>query len=161
LILSVCDPSKSGIEGNKCLPYYSETENWSQKYGALISLGGSYGHVFKPATILDLLKFDMVVVKDGVLGGNDETVYCHWQEGDCNYFKVVANSMTHTCLLQIKQVYKLNDNDLVAKRGEPNYDPAYKYDYLYKVLVHNTNAVIKYACTDQCSGKDLVRVEVL
>jgi hypothetical protein len=47
-------------------------------------------------------------------------------------------------------VYKINDNDLAPKRSEPYYDPVYKYNYLYKVLVHNTNAITKYACTDQC-----------
>jgi hypothetical protein len=127
LILPVCDTLKSGIEGDKCLPYYSKTECWSQKYGALIRLGGLHGHVFKPVTILDLLKFDMVVVKDGVLGRSDGAIYRRWQEGDCNYNKAVANSMMHTCWLQIKRVYKLNNDDLEVKRGEPNYDPAYKY----------------------------------
>jgi hypothetical protein len=43
------------------------------------------GHVFKPATLLDILKFDIVVVKDGVLGGSDGAVYRRWQEGNCNY----------------------------------------------------------------------------
>ena len=31
------------------------------------------------------------------------------------------------------------------KRGSPEYDPAYKYDYIYKVLVHNVNAIKKIA----------------
>jgi hypothetical protein len=80
LLLPVYNPSKSGIDGdNKCLPFYSKTKCWSQKYGASIGLGGLYGHVFKLVSILDLLKFDMVVVKDGVLlGGSDGAIYHRW-----------------------------------------------------------------------------------
>jgi hypothetical protein len=36
----------------------------------------------------------MVVVKHGVLGGSDGAIYHRWQEGNCNYNKVVANIMT-------------------------------------------------------------------
>ena len=34
------------------------------------------------------------------------------------------------------------------KRGSPEYDPAYKYDFIYKVLFHNVNALTKYAELD-------------
>ena len=40
------------------------------------------------------------------------------------------------------------NNEAVPKKGQPGYDPAYKYDYLYKVLIHNVNALTKTAELD-------------
>jgi hypothetical protein len=31
-----------------------------------------------------------------------------------------------------------------SKKGGDNYDPAYKYDLIYKVLVHNVNAITEH-----------------
>ena len=61
--------------------------------------------------------------------------------------------MTHSRWLQIKRCYKFCDNDLAPKRGEPGYDPAYKYDYAWKSLVHNVNALTYSADLDQCGDE--------
>jgi hypothetical protein len=52
----------------------------------------------------------------------------------------IAGAIMHTRWLQVKRVYKICcDNDLAPKKGEPDFDPTYKYDYIYKCLVHNIN----------------------
>ena len=56
--------------------------------------------------------------------------------------------MTLTRWLQIKRVYKLNCNATSKKRNQNGYDPAYKYDMIYKTIIHNVNALTKYAELD-------------
>ena len=43
-------------------------------YAFLIGLGGSYGHRFEPVTFEELIRFDGVVVRDGVRGGSNRAV---------------------------------------------------------------------------------------
>ena len=52
----------------------------------------------------------------------------------------IANAMNHSRWLQIKRCIKLCDNDAAKKKGEEGYNPAYKYDYAWKALIHNINA---------------------
>ena len=42
----------------------------------------------------------------------------------------------------------MNNNEATPKRGESGYDPAYKYDFIWDVLVHNVNAISKSAGQD-------------
>ena len=35
------------------------------------------------------------------------------------------------------------------KRGDTNYEPAYKFDLIYKAIVHNVNVITKWADLDQ------------
>jgi hypothetical protein len=36
------------------------------------------------------------------------------------------------------------------KHGQPGYDPAYKYDFIYKTIINNTNLFTKEADLDLC-----------
>jgi hypothetical protein len=139
LLFPICDPKRSGIANDPRLAFYSKVEGWSQKYAASIGVGGSYGHASKPVMASDLLHFDMAVVRDGVLGGMDGTIYRRWSKGKSNYDLEIAASITHTRWLEVKRCYKLCDNDQAPKRGEADYDPSFKFDYIYKCLIHNIN----------------------
>ena len=68
--------------------------------------------------------------------------------GSSAYDAEIESSITHRRWLQVKRVYKLNDNTEAAKKGEPGYDPAYKYDMIWDVLVHNVNAITAYTALD-------------
>ena len=92
-------------------------------YAYSIGLGGYYGHKFKPAEIHDLVRFDGVVVKDGVRGGSVGARYGQWVDGS-DYDEVIADLTNHSRWLQIKRTVKLNNNSTSPKRGEPGYDPA-------------------------------------
>ena len=70
LFLPMCDTSKSGIEGDPCLSYYSKMEEWSKLYAVKIGLGGTYGHAFKNLNVRELVVHDGCIVRDGVRGGN-------------------------------------------------------------------------------------------
>jgi len=61
--------------------------------------------------------------------------------------------MTATRWLEIKRSIKLNNNLTAFQRGEEGYDPACKYDYIFDVVVHNTNALTLKACLDLCGDE--------
>jgi hypothetical protein len=65
----------------------------------------------------------------------------------------VADSINHSHWLQIKRTYKLCNNDVSPKRGEPRYNPAYKYDLLFDTLIYNINQTTKFAEWDQCGDE--------
>ena len=73
LLHLICDPSKSDIEGEPRMPYYTNIENWTAKYAALIEMYGSYDHNYTTTTIEELFRWDscvaMSVVNDHLKGG--------------------------------------------------------------------------------------------
>ena len=50
--------------------------------------------------------------------------------------------------LQIKRIKKLCNNDSVPKKGDQNFDPTYKYDYIFKCVINNVNYLTKHAELD-------------
>jgi hypothetical protein len=79
-------------------------------------------------------------------------MYMLWQDG-AKYDGMVVNSMSYTRWLQIKHTYKLNLNVTSTKRGEPGYDPGYKYDYIYKTIINSTIFFTKEADLDLCGDE--------
>jgi len=79
-----------------------------------------------------------------VHGGSDGSTHRQWQEGT-DYDPHIDDAMQHSRWLQIKRTLKLNNNEKTPKRGETGYEPAHKFDYLWKTIVHNVNAVTKQA----------------
>ena len=61
----------------------------------------------------------------------------------------IENTMTLTRSGELKMNLKLCHNGSVPKRGMPNYNLAYKYDLIYKTMVHNCNAITKKADENQ------------
>jgi hypothetical protein len=101
----------------------------------------------------ELLHFDMAVVRDGVLGPMGGAIYRRWDKQDSAYDPQICAAISHSRWLQIKRTYKLCDNDLSPKRGKPGYDPAYKYDYIYKCLIRNVNEMTQSADLDLCGDE--------
>jgi hypothetical protein len=48
---------------------------------------------------------------------------------------------------------KLNNNQTSPKCGEEGYNPAFKFDILYDVIISNLNAITKYAEANQYGDK--------
>ena len=136
-----------------CPPHF--TEKWlsiTSLYAYSIGLGGSYGHKFKSLDHHELVHFDEFLVKDGVRGGIVRAMYWLWVDGR-DYAEVITDSINHLRWLQIKRTVKLNMNSSCPKRGEAGYDPAYKFDFIYKTLVHNVECISKHAESDQCGDE--------
>ena len=98
----------------------------------------------------DFLKFDGVLLMDGVKGGCNGAMYRLWKVGDALYCDEIVRAMTKERWHHMKRIYKLCDNSLAKKRGEEGYDPAYKYRFIWDVLIHNINAISTKSCDDQC-----------
>lgn len=71
-----------------------------------------------------------------------------WSKDDRRYDAMIEESMTLSRWKQIKQFFKLNNNVQSGKKGEDGFDPCNKYDFIYKVLIHNMNYVTRYADQD-------------
>ena len=146
LLLPICDPRRSGIDNDTRLPYYTEVERFTNMSKAESGYGGSYGHSWKATNGPELLRFDGVHVRDGVYGGSKGNLHIRFEEpGSFTRDEDICDALTFTRYTELKRNMKLCHNGSCAKRGEPNYDPAYKYDLIYKTLVHNVNAITKYA----------------
>ena len=154
LLLPLCDPAKSGIENDPRLPYYSKVALWTQLYATNLGLGGSYGHHFKSVLIPELIRYDGCIMRDGVLNGSsDGAIYRRWDKLDATFSPQIYESMSYHRFLQLKRTLKMNDNSTAKKKGEEGYDPTYKYDYPFKVMVQNICAFTAKASMDLCGDE--------
>ena len=133
LVFPIGDPKKmkhlSGIADPR-KPYYTEVQRLSTMYAAQQGLMGSYGHTFNIPTVPELLKFDAVLVKDGVVGKSDGAIHLRWDPKSSCFNKEIHCALSHTRWLQLKRTYKLSDNSVAPKKGQPGYEPAHKYDMI-------------------------------
>jgi hypothetical protein len=135
------------------MPFYTDVSRFTNIYGASVfGMAGTYGHKFKPVTLEEMVQFDGIVHRHGVRGGGPG-IHLRWDPTDSDYDDGVYNAMSYTRFLQIKRMYKLNNNFLAPQRNQPGYDPAYKYDMIYKTTIHNVNWVTKKAGLDQCGDE--------
>ena len=84
--------------------------------------------------------------------GSVGEMYRRWVDGS-NYDEVITDSINHSWWLQMKRTVELNMNSTCPKRGELGYDPAYRFYFIFKKLVHNVNCISKHAESDQCGDE--------
>ena len=154
LLLPICNPKKSGVPNDPRIPFYSDVVNHSNLYASSLGLvGGQYSHAFKAIKIQELIHWDGILVRDGALGGSNGSIFQRWLIGETMYDAAIHDTMSYDRFLQIKRTYKLCNNYSAAQKGDPKYNPAYKYDAIFKAMVHNCNAVTKYADSDLCGDE--------
>ena len=121
LILPICNPAKSGIEDDPRISYYHDVETHTNSTKFATGLGGSYGHNWTPTTTKELINFDGVLVRDGVLGGTQGALHCRWDKiGPC-YSPDIVRVMTLTRFGELKRSIKLCNNYQCPKRGQRKY----------------------------------------
>jgi hypothetical protein len=151
LLFPLCDPTRNGIDRDPRLPLYSAVSHWTNLYAVgELKLGCGYGHEYQMTTPEQIVKWDGVLIKDGVLGGSNGAMLRRFDNRKDNamFDADICKNMTKTRYLEIKRCIKFNNNLLCPKKAQPGYDPAYKYDYIYKCLTHNVNAISRKACLD-------------
>ena len=148
LILPICDPSKSGIENDPRKPFYTNVTHLSNLYKHQQQFGNIYGHHISEAAVQEFLRWDGIIVRDGIRGGTNGALYRRWMTDTACYDKYVCDAMSYERWVQLKRIYKLNNNDTAKKRGEEGYNPASKYDLIYDVITSNVRALTKYADLD-------------
>ena len=111
--------------------------------------GGSYGHSWKPTVASELLKFDGVLVMNGVLGSTTGALYRRWDNKSSCFSEDIYMNMNPSRFKELKEALKLCHNGSEPKRGQDGYDPGYKYDLVYRSMVHNTNGITLFADENQ------------
>ena len=149
LLLPICDPKQSGIDGDNGIPYFTHVRSCTNVYAVgPQDWGGGYGHEYKNTDEAEMVNWTGVAIRHGAREGNPGSLHTHWSKADPNYDEIIANSMTVSCFKQLKSVFKLNQNISAPKNGLKGYDPASKYDHISKTLCHNMNYVTDKADLD-------------
>ena len=149
LMFPICDPAKSGIDNDPRKSFYHACAQYTNMYALQNDHGGDYGHEYRLVTAAELVRFDGMLLRHGVLGGGH--IHHRFISTDPSYDSIIAGAMTFSRFIQIKAVLKLNDNRSdFANRDSHSFDPANKYDLVYEVLVHNMNAAILRCSLDIC-----------
>lgn len=150
LLFPLCEPSKSGIAGDKRMPYHTQTAAHTNTYAATVGGGVGYGHQWKPVSVFEMVKWEGISIRHGSLDGKPGTHYARWMSEDKRHDSVIADNFNYSRYLEVKRMFKLNNNDREKKRNEEGYNPCNKYDFIYKVLVSNMNNLTKKADKDCC-----------
>ena len=149
LLFPIGDPEKSGIENDGRMPYYTEARAATNIYAfGEKGFGGGYSHTFNPVTEQELVRFAGIPIRHGARGGSPAQLHYRFIRDDMNYDETIANSLTYSRYRQVKSVFKLSNNMVHAKRGQPDYDPCNKYDLVVRALCHNMNYFTEFADMD-------------
>jgi hypothetical protein len=118
------------------MPFYTNITGFTNLYGTSeFGMAGTYGHKFKPVSLEEMVHFDGIVHCHSVRGGGPR-IHFLWDPTGSNYDDGIYNAMLYTRFLQIKRIYKLNNNFLALKLNQPRYDLAYKYNMIFKTPIH-------------------------
>lgn len=149
LLLPIADPSKSGIEDDGRIPFFTTARQCTNIYAyGEKNWGGGYSHSYDQVTEMDLVRWAGVPVRHGARGGRPMTLHYRWCKSDPDFDESISNAMTLSRWRQIKSVFKINNNMVEPKRGQPGYDPCAKYDLIFKALCHNMNYFTRTADLD-------------
>jgi len=143
-------------EGDPRTPFYTNVSKHTNLYAVgELELCTGYGHKFETTTPAELARWDGVLVMDGVRGSSNGAILRRWDQhyGSKSYDEDISKAMTKSRWLELKRTVKLCNNLTAPQKGEPGYNPAYKYDMIFDVLVKNINAFTLYACLDQAGDE--------
>ena len=118
LILPICNVAMSGVKNDPRRSYYNHVECFTNVSKASSGMGASYGHTWTQVTAKELVVFDGILVRDGVLGGSQGALYRRWDKDSACYDQMIASAMTLARFGEIKRHKKLCNNDKVPKKGE-------------------------------------------
>ena len=142
-------PSKSYIFNYPRIPYFTYLESFTNIYKFSTGQGASYGHEWKNSVVTDIFQFNGILVRDGVIGGNNGYLCEQWNPNSPMYIPNISQAMTLTRFGEIKRKINLCNNNASNIRYQEGYDPAYKFDLPYKAFVANNNAISKKADENQ------------
>jgi hypothetical protein len=76
LLLPICDPSRSGIEGDGCMPFYTLARTYTNTYAfGKKGWGGGYSHEFDRVSEQELVHWMAVPIRHGARGGTPMTLH--------------------------------------------------------------------------------------
>ena len=148
LLFPFCDPTKSEIENDNRMPYFTLASICTNVYAAAQGGGSGIGHDWRSVNVAELVHWTGVPIRNGALDGKPATLNARWNAKDARYDQCIDDSISKSRWKQLKRYFKLNNNLQDKRKGEIGYDPCTKYDLVYKALIHNMNYVTKTADLD-------------
>jgi hypothetical protein len=149
MLFPITDPKHTSIQGNGRTSYFSMALVCTNVYAAARGAGSGVGQDWVGVTTPELVKWTACPLHNGALDGKPSTLTAWWKRDDPWYYdSCMDNSISVTHFKMIKQFFKLNNNLMDAKKGDAGYNPCAKYDFIYKVLIHNMNYVTQRADLD-------------
>ena len=145
LLFPICNPKRSGIEGDPRQPYYLPRSQFTNSYAIDVKQrNGIYNNIFPHTHPEEQVNWDGIVARNV----NDYIGDCYVKENQNTYDSVIADTMYFRRWLDIKSCLKLCDFRSETKRGDANYDPTQKYRLPWDVLVYNLNQFVEVADKD-------------
>ena len=105
-------------------------------------VGAGIGHSWDTTSAPELVHWTSCPIHNGAMDGRPSMLLARWKTDDAHFDPLMYDAMSYSCWRSIKQFFKLNNNLTdTKKKGDDGYDPCCKYNFIYKVLVHNMNNV--------------------
>ena len=112
----MCHPSKSDIVTDPIVLYFTSMESFTNIYKFGTGQGGGYGHDWKNVVVDDLVQFNVILVRGGVIGGSNGALYKLWDHNLPMYSPEISQDITLTRFGEIKINVKLCNNDAAKSR---------------------------------------------
>jgi hypothetical protein len=97
LLLLICNPKRSGIDGDGRMPFFSAATTHTHGYAIMEKgWGGRYGHEFKLVTKQDLVRWVGAPIRHGVRDSSTSSLHRCWLLDNADYNNIIANNMTLT-----------------------------------------------------------------
>ena len=148
MLLPIHEIDETGIEDDNRMPFWAWASRYTNAYAGSGKRGSGYGHKWETVEPYELIRFAGVPIRNGSLDGRPGSIYKRWDKTSPMHDEETANSMTVARFQMIKRNLKLCHNMQATPRGQPGYDPCFRYDFILKSLVFNTNQVTKKAPDD-------------
>ena len=148
ILLPVHETDETGVEDDERMPFFAWVARYTNSYAAMSKRGAGYGHKWESTDAAEMVRFFGIPIRNGSLDGKPGSIYNRWDCTSPLFDDLTAKSMTITRWQMIKRNFKLNNNLQSKSKGEEEYDPCHRYDFILKVLVHNTNKVTLRAALD-------------
>ena len=107
LLLPIVNPTRSGIEHDPRMGFYHKATQWSNTYAVRdLDSGNGYGHDYKTTSPDELVRWDGIIVTDGVLGGSRGAILRRFddsRENNLCYSKHIGDSFTKTRFVNLRE----------------------------------------------------------
>ena len=114
-----------------------------------VELGSNDQDIIDDVYAPELVRWTSCPIRNGAMDGRPSTLPAHWKTDDVCFDPLIYDAMSYSHWRSIKRFFKLNNNlTNTKKKGDDGYDPCRKYNFIYKVLVHNMNYVTNSADLD-------------
>jgi hypothetical protein len=153
-VLTICDPSVSGLEGDPRKAYYVPVKTFTNTYAVKVKKwDGAYGNMFAVCNPEELVNWDGIVSHN-----NNSNIYNSWNpRHKYQYDSLAVGTMGIHRFHDIKGVNKLCSNRSKIKKGEEVYNLTQKYRLILDVVTHNVNQCLERGGLDVSPEKILGR----